>query len=81
MPHSEEDIKRLQGKFQEFYEIIAVIIEGRGRVFPPPGPYTTPAEYAFTEALLDNLVEVAGALQRQVARLHEAAELVVADAG
>jgi hypothetical protein len=81
MPHSEEDIKNLQGKFQEFYKIIVVIHDGRGQVFPPPGPYTSPAEYAFTEAVLDNMIEVAGSLQRQVVRLQEAAELVVAEEG
>ncbi len=80
MPHNEEEIKKLQRKFEEFYEIIVVIIEGRGRVFPPPGPYTSVAEYEFTEAALDNMIEVAGALQRQVVRLHKAAELVVANA-
>ena len=79
--HSKEEVQRLQNKVEELFEIIVVVVEGPRPVFPPGihGPYTTPAEYAFTDLALDGLLDAARSMQRQIEQLKAASELVSAD--
>ncbi|HEX4064352.1 MAG TPA: hypothetical protein VHY58_25365 [Streptosporangiaceae bacterium] len=79
--HTKEEVQQLQDKVEELFEIIVVVVNGPRPVFPPfiHGPYTTPAEYAFTDLALDGLLDTARTMQRQIEQLKAASELVSAD--
>jgi hypothetical protein len=83
MPKHDDHVNILDKKITELSDALAHL--GRGtdlkellRIIKFPG-YTTPAEFAFSVAILDSMQTQAAALTKQCAQLLAAGKLVVAD--